>query len=89
MQLLSGILLSNYLTWSALQSLADAFCFQADFSTPTAAGEHFWAEICPAYLETTLGAARKVLPCNVPSGRLERPANGLGNRCSIHLSYEG
>jgi hypothetical protein len=25
----------------------------------------------------------------MPSGRLERPANGLGNRCSIHLSYEG
>ncbi len=25
----------------------------------------------------------------VPLGRLERPANGLGNRCSIHLSYRG
>ncbi len=25
----------------------------------------------------------------VPLGRLERPTNGLGNRCSIHLSYRG
>src|SRR5260370_41494474 len=25
----------------------------------------------------------------VPLGRLEHPANGLGNRCSIHLSYRG
>jgi hypothetical protein len=25
----------------------------------------------------------------VPQGRLERPTSGLGNRCSIHLSYWG
>ncbi len=25
----------------------------------------------------------------VPLGRLERPTHGLGNRCSIHLSYRG
>ena len=25
----------------------------------------------------------------VPLGRLERPTRGLGNRCSIHLSYRG
>jgi hypothetical protein len=25
----------------------------------------------------------------VPSGRFERPTSGLGNRCSIRLSYEG
>jgi hypothetical protein len=25
----------------------------------------------------------------VPLGRLERPTPGLGNRCSIHLSYRG
>ena len=25
----------------------------------------------------------------VPLGRLELPARGLGNRCSIHLSYRG
>lgn len=25
----------------------------------------------------------------VPPGRLEHPTNGLGNRCSIHLSYGG
>ena len=27
--------------------------------------------------------------CQVPLGRLERPTRGLGNRCSIHLSYRG
>ncbi len=25
----------------------------------------------------------------MPSRGFEPPANGLGNRCSIHLSYEG
>ncbi len=25
----------------------------------------------------------------VPPGRLERPTTGLGNQCSIHLSYGG
>ena len=25
----------------------------------------------------------------MPPGRFERPTYGLGNRCSIHLSYEG
>ena len=27
--------------------------------------------------------------CLVPLGRLERPTRGLGNRCSIQLSYRG
>ncbi len=31
----------------------------------------------------------KVLEEVVPPGRLERPTHGLGNRCSIRLSYEG
>lgn len=27
--------------------------------------------------------------CDTPPGRLERPTQGLGNLCSIHLSYGG
>jgi hypothetical protein len=30
-----------------------------------------------------------LLVCVVPLGRLERPTRGLGNRCSIQLSYRG
>jgi hypothetical protein len=49
----------------------------------------------PAVLETAALAKLSYAPeaaliiSKIPLGRLERPTRGLGNRCSIHLSYRG
>jgi hypothetical protein len=61
------------------------------------AGVQFWqgrqdSNPRPAVLETA-ALPSELHPCitgfQVPLGRFERPTRGLGNRCSIHLSYRG
>ena len=61
------------------------------------AGAQFWqgrqdSNPRPAVLETA-ALPSELHPCisrfEVPLGRFERPTRGLGNRCSIHLSYRG
>ncbi len=43
----------------------------------------FW--VFPVLGLALAGSTRKLAPL----GRLELPTNGLGNRCSVHLSYRG
>ena len=63
------------------------------------------ARLTPGAVARSRGCAVSGLPSGFPTpetpqprdcatamvapGRLERPTNGLGNRCSIHLSYGG
>ena len=46
----------------------------------------FWR---PLLYQTELRPSDYQLFCFIPLGRLERPTRGLGNRCSILLSYRG
>ena len=39
--------------------------------------------------QTELRPSIGAIISKIPLGRLERPTRGLGNRCSIHLSYRG